>query len=101
MPVDVDAVLFWKVVDPMKAALAVADYPGAIDWAAQTALRDVIGKTVFADMLEGREKLSPSCSASSTSAPSRGRQRHLGGGPRRLDPARSRGCDVDAGAGRA
>ena len=58
VPVDVDAVLFWRVVDPMKAALDVADYFTAISWAAQTALRDVIGKTVLADMLEGREKLS-------------------------------------------
>jgi regulator of protease activity HflC (stomatin/prohibitin superfamily) len=58
VPVDVDAVLFWKVVDPQKAALDVADYNGAINWAAQTALRDVIGKTLLADMLEGRDKIS-------------------------------------------
>jgi len=58
VPVDVDAVLFWKVIDPMKAALDVADYFAAINWAAQTALRDVIGKTMLADMLEGRDKLS-------------------------------------------
>lgn len=58
VPVDVDAVLFWKVFDPERAALAVADYQAAISWAAQTALRDVIGKTVLADMLEGREKIS-------------------------------------------
>ncbi len=58
VPVDVDAVLFWKVIDPKKAALDVADYGGAINWAAQTALRDVIGKTMLADMLEGREKIS-------------------------------------------
>ena len=45
VPVDVDAVLFWKVIDPLKAALDVADYTSAINWAAQTALRDVIGKT--------------------------------------------------------
>jgi regulator of protease activity HflC (stomatin/prohibitin superfamily) len=57
VPVDVDAVLFWKVFDPERAALAVADYTGAISWAAQTALRDVIGRTVLADMLEGREKI--------------------------------------------
>ena len=57
VPVDVDAVLFWKVVDPEKAALAVADFTGAISWAAQTALRDVIGKTLLADMLEGRERI--------------------------------------------
>ena len=58
VPVDVDAVLFWKVVDRKMAALDVADYVSAINWAAQTALRDVIGKTMLADMLEGREKLS-------------------------------------------
>ncbi|MHB8919631.1 MAG: slipin family protein [Halothiobacillus sp.] len=58
VPVDVDAVLFWKVVDPIKAALDVADYQSAISWASQTALRDVIGKTMLSDMLEGREKIS-------------------------------------------
>lgn len=58
VPVDVDAVLFWKVIDPKKAALDVADYQSAINWASQTALRDVIGKTMLSDMLEGREKIS-------------------------------------------
>ena len=58
VPVDVDAVLFWKVIDPVKAALAVADYTSAISWASQTALRDIIGKTLLADMLEGRDKIS-------------------------------------------
>ena len=58
VPVDVDAVLFWKVVDPKMAALDVADYVSAINWASQTALRDVIGKTMLADMLEGRDKMS-------------------------------------------
>jgi hypothetical protein len=56
--VDVDAVLFWKIVDPKKAALDVADYQSAISWASQTALRDVIGKTMLSDMLEGRDKIS-------------------------------------------
>jgi regulator of protease activity HflC (stomatin/prohibitin superfamily) len=58
VPVDVDAVLFWKVFDPKKAALEVAGYQTAISWASQTALRDVIGKTMLADMLEGRDKIS-------------------------------------------
>jgi len=58
VPVDVDAVLFWKIVDPKKAALDVADYQSAIGWASQTALRDVIGKTMLSDMLEGRDKIS-------------------------------------------
>jgi regulator of protease activity HflC (stomatin/prohibitin superfamily) len=58
VPVDVDAVLFWKVVDPRKAALDLADYQSTISWASQTALRDVIGKTILSDMLEGRDKIS-------------------------------------------
>jgi regulator of protease activity HflC (stomatin/prohibitin superfamily) len=58
VPVDVDAVLFWRVLDPKKAALDVADFQSAISWASQTALRDVIGKTMLSDMLEGRDKIS-------------------------------------------
>lgn len=58
VPVDVDAVFFWKIVDPQKAALEVADYQVAIGWASQTALRYVIGKTMLSDMLEGRDKIS-------------------------------------------
>ena len=101
VPVNVDAVLFWKVVDAMKAALDVADYRGAINWAAQTALRDVIGKTVLSDMLEGREKIGTEL------------QKII---DERTEPwginvisvevkdvlisARSRGCHVDAGASR-
>jgi uncharacterized membrane protein YqiK len=57
VPVDVEAVLFWKVLDPTKAALAVEDYVSAISWASQTALREIIGKSMLADMLENREKL--------------------------------------------
>ncbi len=58
VPVDVDAVLFWRVIDPKKVALDVADYRSAIGWASQTALRDVIGKTMLSNMLEGREQIS-------------------------------------------
>lgn len=57
VPVDVEAVLFWKVVDPQRAALEVEDYKTAVSWAAQTALREVIGRSNLAEMLEGREKL--------------------------------------------
>ncbi len=58
VPVDVDAVLFWKVLDSKKAALEIAEYKNAINWASQTALRDVIGKTMLSEMLEGRDKMS-------------------------------------------
>lgn len=57
VPVDVDAVCFWRVVDAQKAALEVANYFEVISWASQTALRDVIGKTELSEMLVGREKI--------------------------------------------
>jgi regulator of protease activity HflC (stomatin/prohibitin superfamily) len=57
VPVNVDAVLFWQVTDVEKAALEVKDYQGSISLASQTALRDVIGKTILSDMLTGREAI--------------------------------------------
>lgn len=54
VPVDVDAVLFWMVWDAEKAALEVEDYRTAIAWAAQTALREIIGQMYLADILVGR-----------------------------------------------
>jgi len=57
VPVNVDAVLFWVVHDPQKAALEVQNYPAAVSWAAQTGLRDIIGRTSLADLLRGREKI--------------------------------------------
>jgi regulator of protease activity HflC (stomatin/prohibitin superfamily) len=54
VPVDVDAVLFWMIWDAEKAALEVQDYGGAISWAAQTALREIIGQMSLADILVGR-----------------------------------------------
>src|SRR5262249_55237095 len=57
VPVNVDAVLFWHVHDAEKAALEVQSYAGAVAWAAQTALRDLLGRTSLADMLVGREKM--------------------------------------------
>ena len=57
VPVNVDAVLFWMVYDAEKAALEVQDYPSAVSLAAQTALRDIIGRTSLADLLRGRDKI--------------------------------------------
>jgi regulator of protease activity HflC (stomatin/prohibitin superfamily) len=57
VPVDVDAVLFWHVWDARKASLEVKNYHAAISWAAQTALRDIIGKMMLADILVGRESM--------------------------------------------
>jgi regulator of protease activity HflC (stomatin/prohibitin superfamily) len=57
VPVDVDAVLFWMVWDAQKAALEVENYRSAITWAAQTALREIIGQMTLADILVGRAKM--------------------------------------------
>jgi regulator of protease activity HflC (stomatin/prohibitin superfamily) len=57
VPVDVDAVLFWMVWDAEKAALEVENYQAAISWAAQTALREIIGQMDLADILVGRQKM--------------------------------------------
>jgi regulator of protease activity HflC (stomatin/prohibitin superfamily) len=57
VPVNVDAVLFWMVHDVEKAALEVQDYAQAVSWAAQTALRDIIGRTTLTELLRGRERI--------------------------------------------
>jgi regulator of protease activity HflC (stomatin/prohibitin superfamily) len=57
VPVNVDAVLFWMVHDAEKAALEVQNYRTAISWAAQTALRDIIGRTALTELLRGRERI--------------------------------------------
>jgi len=57
VPVNVDAVLFWMVHDPQKAALEVQNYAQAVSWAAQTALRDIIGRTPLIELLRGRERI--------------------------------------------
>ena len=57
VPVNVDAVLFWTAHDPERAALEVQNYAQAVSWAAQTALRDIIGRTSLSDLLRGREQI--------------------------------------------
>ena len=57
VPVNVDAVLFWMVHDPQKAALEVQEYAQTVSWAAQTALRDIIGRTDLTELLRGRERI--------------------------------------------
>src|SRR5271157_125213 len=57
VPVNVDAILFWQVADAYKASIKVQDYRVAITWAAQTSLRDIIGKTDLSAMLAGRDEI--------------------------------------------
>jgi regulator of protease activity HflC (stomatin/prohibitin superfamily) len=55
VPVDVDAIIFWIVMDVRRAALEVANYGTAIAWAAQTSLREMIGAADLATLLSNRQ----------------------------------------------
>lgn len=57
VPVNVDAVAYWTVWDAEKTALEVQEYENAVNFAAQTGLRDIIGKHELADLLQNREKI--------------------------------------------
>jgi regulator of protease activity HflC (stomatin/prohibitin superfamily) len=57
VPVDVDAIAFWVVYDAERAALEVQDYQQAVVLAAQTALRDAIGKHDLAELIQSRREL--------------------------------------------
>ncbi len=57
VPVSVEAILFWKVIDPKKAALEVANYKNSAELAAQTALRDIIGRSELSTILSDRESI--------------------------------------------
>ncbi|MGW6555480.1 slipin family protein, partial [Streptomyces sp. NPDC055051] len=55
--VRVDAVVYFKVVDPAEALVRVEDYKFAVSQMAQTSLRSIIGKSDLDDLLSNREKL--------------------------------------------
>ena len=57
VPLDVDAVLFWHVWDAKAACLEVGDFTRAVEMAAQTALRDAIGRAGAAEVAIRREQL--------------------------------------------
>ena len=57
VPVNVDAAVFWMVWDPEKACLEVENYYDAVSMAAQTALRDAIGRKSITDITVHRDKL--------------------------------------------
>lgn len=57
VPVDVDAILFWQVIDPEKAVLNVQAYRDSVQLASQTAMRDIIGKNELSLMLAGRDAI--------------------------------------------
>jgi len=55
VPVNVDAIIFWRVHDARQAALEITDYRMAIDRVAQTSLREMIGAAMLADLLSDRQ----------------------------------------------
>ena len=55
VPVNVDAIIFWHVIDAKAAALKITDYRQAIDRVAQTSLREMIGSSMLADLLSDRK----------------------------------------------
>ncbi|MFF7382401.1 SPFH domain-containing protein [Streptomyces griseoluteus] len=55
--VRVDAVVYFRVVDPTSALVRVEDYKFAVSQMAQTSLRSIIGKSDLDDLLSSREKL--------------------------------------------
>ncbi len=57
VPVNVDAIAFWIVYDVERAALEVQEYKTAVVLAAQTALRDAIGKHDLAELIQSRKEL--------------------------------------------
>ena len=102
VPVSVDAVLFWMVHDVQKAALEVQDYAQAVSWAAQTALRDIIGRTgADRPAARPREDRTGAAAAHRRALESVGRHRAVGRDARRRHPRRAAGRDVARSAGGA
>jgi regulator of protease activity HflC (stomatin/prohibitin superfamily) len=60
VPIDVDAALFWRVSDPKNVVLEVENYFDAVSMSAQTALRDVIGRSTLAAILSDRKNINNS-----------------------------------------
>ena len=56
VPVNVDAVVFWQIHDPERAALEIADYREAIPRVAQTSLREMVGSSDLSTLLSDRKK---------------------------------------------
>jgi regulator of protease activity HflC (stomatin/prohibitin superfamily) len=56
VPVNVDAVVFWQVHDPERAALEITDYREAIARVAQTSLREMVGSSLLSTLLSDRKQ---------------------------------------------
>jgi regulator of protease activity HflC (stomatin/prohibitin superfamily) len=56
VPVNVDAVVFWQIHDPERAALEIADYRSGIERVAQTSLREMVGASLLSNLLADRKR---------------------------------------------
>ncbi|SKA39422.1 SPFH domain, Band 7 family protein [Enhydrobacter aerosaccus] len=56
VPVNIDAIIFWQVHDPERAALEISDYRSAIARVAQTSLREMVGSSLLATLLSDRKQ---------------------------------------------
>jgi regulator of protease activity HflC (stomatin/prohibitin superfamily) len=55
VPMNIDAVVFWQIHDPERAALEIADYRSGISRVAQTSLREMVGSSLLTDLLANRK----------------------------------------------
>jgi regulator of protease activity HflC (stomatin/prohibitin superfamily) len=56
VPVNIDAVIFWQIHDPQRAALEITNYRQAITQVAQTSLREVVGSSLLSMLLSERKQ---------------------------------------------
>ena len=56
VPVNIDAIVFWQVHDPERAALEIADYRQAITRVSQTSLREMVGSSLLSTLLSDRKQ---------------------------------------------
>lgn len=56
VPVNIDAVVFWQIHDPQRAALEITDYRQAIERVAQTSLREMVGSSALSSLLSDRKQ---------------------------------------------
>jgi regulator of protease activity HflC (stomatin/prohibitin superfamily) len=56
VPVNIDAIVFWQVHDPERAALEITDYRSAIARVAQTSLREMVGSSLLSVLLSDRKQ---------------------------------------------
>jgi regulator of protease activity HflC (stomatin/prohibitin superfamily) len=56
VPVNIDAVVFWQIHDPERAALEISNYRQAITQVAQTSLREMVGSSLLSTLLADRKQ---------------------------------------------